>query len=205
MAAPAPTTVQKRAERQLAYQEKKKQVCLCLCVGGWLRVLKVGGVSSRNQSVVERPTYICHSTQKIHTHNRWASGSPWWRRRGRRRASTSPMRRPSGPSKRWIYVYNIHILYVYMCMYVYVYEFSKKAPDRPSAINKYIGPAQYSGSLLSPPYPHIHTRTPTTHHSPSQAALVGKFDPQTEMEKAVRDLLVHARADKEAAVRVVCV
>lgn len=37
--APAPTTVQKRAERQLAYREKKKQVCFCVCLCG----LKEGG------------------------------------------------------------------------------------------------------------------------------------------------------------------
>lgn len=45
------------------------------------------------------------------------------------------------------------------------------------------------------------TQTPNADNSISQAALVGKFDPQTEMERAVHDLLVHARADKEAAVR----
>ncbi len=55
------------------------------------------------------------------------------------------------------------------------------------------------------PFLHFHSkRQQHTINSPSQAALVGKFDPQTEMERAVRDLLVHARADREAAVRVVC-
>lgn len=34
----------------------------------------------------------------------------------------------------------------------------------------------------------------------SQAELVGKFEADTEMERAIQDLLTHAKADKEAKV-----
>lgn len=85
-------------------------------------------------------------------------------------------------------------------MYVYVLVCVQSLDYAPELV-----PFCFRFFFFSQPHPIPHTPGPTTNNSPSQAALVGKFDPQTEMEKAVHDLLVHARADKEAAVSVVCV